>query len=147
MSFRRRSRKLKKAKCVSKSKQHNPGRSFEQLEPRLMLEGINFVHPGVISTDADYTRMAAKVAAQAQPWLTGYNALISDGYSQLGASPRPLAVLTVADVVRQEVEACKKKRVPECATSCGKGKTVIDNGVPAAAMLAFEKDHAEICKK
>jgi hypothetical protein len=60
------------------------------LEPRLMLEGANFVHPGITNTAADFTRIAGKVAAQAQPWLSGWNALTADGYSQLGASPRPL---------------------------------------------------------
>ena len=93
MAFRRRPRKSKNAKRVPKSKRHRAGPSFEQLEPRYLLEGISFVHPGIVSTDADYTRMATKVAAQAQPWISGYNALTSDGYSQLGAIPRPLVTV------------------------------------------------------
>ena len=38
--------------------------------------------------------MKAKVAAGAQPWLDGWNALASSGRAQLGAAPRPLATVT-----------------------------------------------------
>ncbi|HUO08303.1 MAG TPA: LamG-like jellyroll fold domain-containing protein [Phycisphaerae bacterium] len=65
-------------------------RYFETLESRILLEGATFVHPGVLNTAADFSRMAAKVAAQSQPWLADWNALTSQGYAQLGASPRPL---------------------------------------------------------
>ncbi|KQV94763.1 LamG-like jellyroll fold domain-containing protein [Rhizobacter sp. Root1221] len=50
-----------------------------------------FTHPGLLHTEADFARMREKVAAQAQPWLDGWNALISSGHAQLGASPRVLA--------------------------------------------------------
>jgi len=33
------------------------------------------------------------VAAKAQPWLSGWNALTSNGRAQLGATPRPLATV------------------------------------------------------
>ncbi|WP_405048613.1 LamG-like jellyroll fold domain-containing protein [Rhodoferax ferrireducens] len=49
-----------------------------------------FVHPGLLHTEADFERMRSKVAALAQPWTDGWNALTSNGRSQLGASPRPL---------------------------------------------------------
>jgi hypothetical protein len=52
-----------------------------------------FVHPGLLHTDADFKRMREKVAAQAQPWLDGWTALISNGRSQLGGTPRPLATV------------------------------------------------------
>jgi len=52
-----------------------------------------FVHPGLLHTEADFTRMREQVAAGAQPWLAGWNALTSNGRSQLGASPRPLATV------------------------------------------------------
>ncbi|RTQ31249.1 hypothetical protein EJP69_27435 [Variovorax gossypii] len=52
-----------------------------------------FVHPGLLHTEADFERMRQKVAAQAQPWLEGWNALTSNGRSQLGATPRPLATV------------------------------------------------------
>ena len=69
---------------------------FEQLEPRLMLEGINFVHPGIVNTAADYDRMVDKVAILAEPWTAGFNALTSSSYSQLGATPRPAVTITRA---------------------------------------------------
>ena len=34
--------------------------------------------------------MATRVAAGQQPWASGYNALVSDGYSQPDTAPRPL---------------------------------------------------------
>jgi hypothetical protein len=37
--------------------------------------------------------MREKVAAQAQPWLDGWNALTSNGRSQLGGTPRQLATV------------------------------------------------------
>jgi len=52
-----------------------------------------FAHPGLLHTEADFTRMRDKVAAQAQPWLAGWNALTANGRSQLGATPRPLATV------------------------------------------------------
>lgn len=52
-----------------------------------------FTHPGLLHTEADFERMRSKVAANAQPWLDGWNALTSNGRSQLGASPRPLATV------------------------------------------------------
>lgn len=56
-------------------------------------EARKFVHPGLLHTEADFERMRQKVAAQAQPWLSGWNALTSNGRSQLGAAPRPLATV------------------------------------------------------
>ena len=53
----------------------------------------SFVHPGLLHTEADFTRMREKVAAQAQPWLAGWNALTSNGRSQLNGTPRPLATV------------------------------------------------------
>jgi hypothetical protein len=57
-------------------------------------EAQTFVHPGLLHTEADFTRMQTKVAAGAQPRLSGWNALTANGYSQLGANPRPLAEVT-----------------------------------------------------
>jgi hypothetical protein len=59
----------------------------ERLEAR---ELLTFQHPGLLYTQADFDRMSSKVDAGAEPWLSGWNALISNGYSQLGANPRPL---------------------------------------------------------
>lgn len=52
-----------------------------------------FVHPGLLHTEADFQRMRDKVAAKAQPWSAGWDTLTSNGRSQLGAAPRPLATV------------------------------------------------------
>jgi hypothetical protein len=52
-----------------------------------------FAHPGLLHTEADFERMRQKVKDKAQPWLDGWNALTSNGRSQLGATPRPLATV------------------------------------------------------
>jgi len=52
-----------------------------------------FAHPGLLHTEADFARMQKKVAAQAEPWISGWNALLASGRSQLGATPRPLVTV------------------------------------------------------
>ena len=61
--------------------------AIEHLEDRRLLA---FTHPGLLHTAADFDRMADKVAEGAEPWMSGWNALVSHGYSQLNADPRPL---------------------------------------------------------
>ncbi len=39
-------------------------------------------HPGMLHTTADFTRIKAKVNAQAEPWLTGYTKLTSNSHAQ-----------------------------------------------------------------
>lgn len=48
-----------------------------------------FVHPGLLHTQADFDRMAQKVAAQVQPWYAGFQALTANGHTRLSWSPRP----------------------------------------------------------
>ena len=48
-----------------------------------------FNHPA-LHTEADFERMREKVAARAEPWASGWNALVSSSRSQLDRSPRPL---------------------------------------------------------
>lgn len=57
-------------------------------------------------------------------------------------------VLAATETVQKEVLECKKKpTAAECKTSCGKAKTILDEGIPAAAFLSLEKEYAEICEK
>ena len=50
----------------------------------------SFTHPGLMHTEADFDRMRTKIAAGAQPWAAGWNALTSSGRAWVGATPNPL---------------------------------------------------------
>ncbi len=52
-----------------------------------------FVHPGLLHTQADFDRMAAKVAANATPWVDSWNILIANSHASLGYTARPQAVV------------------------------------------------------
>ena len=52
-----------------------------------------FVHPGLLHTQADLDRMAAKVAAGAQPWTAGWNRLVASSISQSTWKPNPLPIV------------------------------------------------------
>ncbi len=45
------------------------------------VQSQTFVHPGALNTSADFARMAAKVNANAQPWLSGWNKLLANSHS------------------------------------------------------------------
>jgi hypothetical protein len=47
-------------------------------------------HPGLLHTDDDFERMAAKVEAGESPWIDGWNRLTANGRSSADWSPRPL---------------------------------------------------------
>lgn len=51
-----------------------------------------FVHPGLLHTEADFSRMREKVAAGAQPWLDGWNALTGSSRTRYG-TPAPDTVV------------------------------------------------------
>lgn len=75
--------------------ERSAGRSlqFEMLEDRRVLalpHAVDGFSQGLLHTEADFQRMADKVAQQAQPWYAGWQALLGEGYAQLGADPRPL---------------------------------------------------------
>ncbi|WP_118185129.1 LamG-like jellyroll fold domain-containing protein [Paraburkholderia phosphatilytica] len=48
-----------------------------------------FVHPGLLHTQADFDRMAQKVAAQASPWYADWNVLINNSHASLSYKARP----------------------------------------------------------
>jgi len=55
-------------------------------------------------------------------------------------------VLTATETLHKDLKDCRKKaKTPDCKAICGKAKVRVDDGVPAAAFLPFEKDYAEIC--
>ncbi|MGJ7501308.1 LamG-like jellyroll fold domain-containing protein [Variovorax sp. ZT5P49] len=58
-------------------------------EPEQIAARSAFVHPGLLHNEEDLLRMRAKVEAQAQPWLGGYQQLISGDYTSLSRKPNP----------------------------------------------------------
>lgn len=56
-------------------------------------EGANFVHPGLLHTDEDFSRMRTKVAQGEQPWNAGWQRLIDNRHASLSWTPRPQAVV------------------------------------------------------
>jgi hypothetical protein len=51
------------------------GPAFAQQTPSMMStvkKSANFVHPGLLHTEADFARMKAKVEAQESPWIEGW---------------------------------------------------------------------------
>lgn len=53
-----------------------------------------FVHPGLLHTEADFRRMAAKVAAGAAPWTGSWNRLIANSHASLSYTARPQVELS-----------------------------------------------------
>ncbi|MEJ6979718.1 alginate lyase family protein [Pedobacter sp. P351] len=47
-----------------------------------------FVHPGILHTAADLSRMKSKVAANAAPWKAGYDKFSADGFSKSTYVPK-----------------------------------------------------------
>lgn len=52
-----------------------------------------FNHPGLLHTEADFARVAAKVAASAEPWTTGFEKLTSNSHSSPSWVARPAATV------------------------------------------------------
>jgi hypothetical protein len=50
-------------------------------------------HPGLLHTQADFDRMAAKVKANAQPWTAGWNRLAANSHSQSTWKANPQATV------------------------------------------------------
>ena len=90
---------LHKLPCLSvlKSFDSVPFHRFSAIFLIIMLSfpsftfGQAFVHPGLLHTQADFDRMAQKVAANASPWILGYNVLLSSNLVSLSYQPTPVA--------------------------------------------------------
>jgi hypothetical protein len=52
-----------------------------------------FAHPGLLHTQADLDRIAAKVEAGAQPYLAGWQRLTANGHAQSGWKAKPQATV------------------------------------------------------
>ena len=57
-------------------------------------EARKIVHPGLLVTEADLQRIRDKLAANAQPWVGGWNMMLKTNNTNLAATPRPLALVT-----------------------------------------------------
>lgn len=52
-----------------------------------------FVHPGLLHTQADFDRMAAKVSTNAAPWKAGWDRLVANRHAQSAWKASPLATV------------------------------------------------------
>ncbi|MFS8050203.1 alginate lyase family protein [Rhizobium sp. BR 314] len=62
-----------------------------------------FVHPGALHTQVDFARMKAKVAQNAQPWMSDWDVLIKNRHASLNWTPHPVeTVYRGADGIHPE---------------------------------------------
>jgi hypothetical protein len=54
----------------------------------------NIKHPGLLVTEVDLQRIRNKLAANAEPWVGGWNMMLKTNNTNLDAIPRPLALVT-----------------------------------------------------
>ena len=101
---------------------------------------------------ADLISACQAAAAEAEATSTAFEK--ADEPLQVISAMHKMAVdsqcggLSAADTVRKDLEECRKKpKSQECSLACGKAKTIVDAGVPAAALAPIEKEHAELCEK
>ncbi|AZE99562.1 putative exported protein, OmpA family domain [Pseudomonas orientalis] len=52
-----------------------------------------FAHPGLLQTEADFTRIREKLANQNPPWLAGWQKLIANPHASLAWQPNPVPVV------------------------------------------------------
>lgn len=57
------------------------------------LQASAYAHPGLAHTASDLADMAARVAAQSQPWHAGFQRLAANGRADAGWNPRPVATV------------------------------------------------------
>lgn len=61
-----------------------------EADTTLFEAGNQLISSDVMMTEEDFERIRAMIRAGEDPWLTTWNWLQGDGYSQLGSDPRPL---------------------------------------------------------
>lgn len=54
---------------------------------------VPMLHKGGLHSDEDFTRMKTKIAANAEPWISGWNKLIANYHAQLTYNPNPVEKL------------------------------------------------------
>ncbi|KAF8430419.1 chondroitin AC/alginate lyase [Tirmania nivea] len=52
---------------------------------------FEFVHPGLLHTSTDFSRISTKVAANAKPWIDGWYKLTNNSHSALTYTARPVS--------------------------------------------------------
>lgn len=57
--------------------------------PGSRVAGAPFVHPGLLHTESDFTRMRVNVAARRQPWFDGWQRLVANRHASLDWKPNP----------------------------------------------------------
>ncbi|MCW0482384.1 alginate lyase family protein [Gaoshiqia sediminis] len=68
-------------------------------------ENKTFVHPGLLLSQSDFTRIKAKVDAGAEPWISGWNKLTGNSHASLNYSPNPVVKLIRGGNSTEEPEA------------------------------------------
>ncbi|KAH6715697.1 GPI anchored protein [Leptodontidium sp. MPI-SDFR-AT-0119] len=59
----------------------------------LVCHVLAFVHPGMLHTEADFTRMREKVSSSASPWIISWNLLTANSHSSASYKPRPATII------------------------------------------------------
>ncbi|WP_157968475.1 AbfB domain-containing protein [Streptomyces geranii] len=54
---------------------------------------VTYVHPGLLHTSADLTRIATQVSAGAQPWTAGWNTLTANAHAASAWTPSAVATI------------------------------------------------------
>lgn len=55
---------------------------------------IAFIHPGLLVTDTDISRIKTKLAAEKEPWLSSWNKLTSIPYASADYEPHPVSAVS-----------------------------------------------------